>query len=76
MGLIHESFAKRLDHEDSEGNSYAHEDDVYTLSDGTKCHNDDAEDLQEEINEADRERDDAERAEDQPTTQGATDENN
>jgi hypothetical protein len=76
MGFIHESYAKRLDYEDSEGNNYAHEDDIHELSNGKLCHSNDAEELQEEINEADRERDDAERAEDQPTTQGATDENN
>jgi hypothetical protein len=85
MGFIHESYAKRLDYEDSEGNNYAHEDDIYELSNGKLCHSNDAEELQEEINEADRERDDAERAEDQPsrpsdtdgtTLQGAIDENN
>jgi hypothetical protein len=76
MGFIHESYAKRLDYEDSEGNNYAHEDDIHELSNGKLCHSNDAEELQEEINEADRERDDAERAEDQPTTQGTTDENN
>jgi hypothetical protein len=76
MGFIHESYAKRLDYEDKDGNNYAHEDDIHELSNGKLCHSNDAEELQEEINEADRERDDAERAEDQPTTQGATDENN
>jgi hypothetical protein len=74
-----------LDYEDKDGNNYAHEDDIHELSNGKLCHNEDAEELQEEINEADRERDDAERAEDQPsrpsdtdgtTLQGATDENN
>jgi hypothetical protein len=84
-GFIYCDLVKDLDHEDADGNNSAHEDDVHELSDGTTCHKDDAEDLQEEINEAERERDDAERTEDQPsrpndtdgtTLQGATNENN
>jgi len=72
MGLIHERFAKRLDHEDSEGNSYAHEDDAYHLSDGTWCHKDDADELQAEIDAENEE----ETETNETTTQGATDENN
>ena len=66
-GFIYCDLVKDLDHEDADGNNSAHEDDVHTLSDGTTCHKDNAEDLQEEINEAERERDDAERTEDQPS---------
>ena len=84
-GFIYCDLVEDIDHEDADGNNSAHEDDVHTLSDGTTCHKDNAEDLQEEINEAERERDDAERTEDQPsrpndtdgtTLQGATNETN
>jgi hypothetical protein len=73
IGLIHVDHALPITHQDAEGNTYAHHEDVHTLSDGTTCHKDDAEDLQEEINEADREKDDAERAEDQPSRPNDTD---
>lgn len=72
-GFIYCDLVEDIDHEDADGNNSAHEDDVHTLSDGTTCHTDDAEDLQEEINEAERERDDAERTEDQPSRPSDTD---
>jgi len=72
-GLIHQDYAQALDHEDSEGNSYAHENDAHQLSDGTWCHEDDADELQEKI---DAENEDEDETETQPTTQGATNENN
>lgn len=50
-GMIHESYCVEIDHEDSEGNNYAHKDDVKTLSDGSTCHEDDFEDLQHELDE-------------------------
>lgn len=49
MGLIHQDYAQPLDHEDADGNNYAHMDDAHELSDGTWCHKDDAEELQAEI---------------------------
>ena len=49
MGYIHVQYAKPLDHEDDEGNDYAHEDDAHQLSDGTWCHSDNADELQDEI---------------------------
>jgi hypothetical protein len=72
-GFIYCDLVEDIDHEDTDGNNSAHEDDVHTLSDGTTCHKDNAEDLQEEINEAERERDDAERTEDQPSRPNDTD---
>lgn len=48
-GLIHESYCVQLDHEDQDGNDYAHRDDVSTLSDGSTCHQDDFKDLQDEL---------------------------
>jgi hypothetical protein len=48
-GFIHVDFTEYIDHEDTDGNNYAHQDDVHELSDGTKCHTDDAKDLQAEI---------------------------
>ena len=73
-GLIHNSIAQPLDHEDDEGNSYAYENDAHQLSDGTWCHEDDADELQAEIDAENDE--DEDETETQPTTQGATDENN
>ena len=56
-GFIHCDYATSIDHEDADGNTYAHADDVHELSDGTTCHTDDAEELQADIdeNEADDE---------------------
>jgi hypothetical protein len=54
-GLIHESFCLPIDHEDLDGNDYAHRDDVATLSDGSTCHQDDFTTLQEELEEEERE---------------------
>ena len=48
-GLIHVDYTTSIDHEDADGNTYAHDDDVHELSDGTTCHTDDAKDLQAEI---------------------------
>ena len=48
-GFICFNLAKDIDHEDADGNEYAHTDDVHELSDGTTCHTDDAKDLQAEI---------------------------
>ena len=50
-GYIHHDYATLLDHEDEDGNNYAHQDDAHTLSDGTVCHKDDAERLQADIDE-------------------------
>lgn len=54
-GLIHESYCIQLDHTDQDGNDYAHQDDVSTLSDGSTCHEDDFTTLQEELEEEERE---------------------
>lgn len=54
-GLIHESYCLPIDHEDVDGNDYAHQDDVATLSDGSTCHEDDFTTLQEELEEEERE---------------------
>jgi hypothetical protein len=54
-GLIHESYCVQLDHEDIDGNDYAHQDDVATLSDGSTCHEDDFTTLQEELEEEEKE---------------------
>jgi hypothetical protein len=51
-GLANADNVAELDHEDSEGNSYAIPDEVHTLSDGTRCHTGDAETLQKEIDDA------------------------
>jgi hypothetical protein len=48
-GFIHCDFTTSIDHEDADGNEYAHQDDVHELSDGTTCHTDDAERIQAEI---------------------------
>jgi hypothetical protein len=48
-GFIHSDYATSIDHEDADGNNYAHTDDVHELSDGTTCHTDDAEELQADI---------------------------
>lgn len=50
-GLVHVDEVTRLDHEDSDGNDYAYIRDTHELSDGTKCHEDDADRLQAEIDE-------------------------
>jgi hypothetical protein len=50
-GFIHCDYATSIDHADTDGNDYAHDDDVHELSDGTKCHTDDAERIQAEIDE-------------------------
>ena len=54
-GLIHESYCLPIDHEDLDGNNYAHRDDVATLSDGSTCHQDDFTTLQEELEEEEKE---------------------
>ncbi len=54
-GLIHETYCLPIDHEDLDGNDYAHRDDVATLSDGSTCHQDDFTTLQEELEEEERE---------------------
>jgi len=50
-GFIYFNVAEDIDHEDADGNLSAHQDDVHELSDGTKCHTDDAERIQAEIDE-------------------------
>jgi hypothetical protein len=45
-GFIHVDFTDYIDHEDTDGNNHAHEDDVHELSDGTKCHKDQAQELE------------------------------
>jgi len=50
-GFIYCDLVKDLDHDDKDGNSSAHQDDVHELSDGTTCHTDDAEEHQAEIDE-------------------------
>ena len=49
MGSIWHGYAVALDHADNDGNDYAHEDDVMDLPDGTKCHKDNFELLNETI---------------------------
>jgi len=51
-GLIAYDYAIQLDHVDSQGYEYAHENDVETLSDGSTCHEADYEALQKELDEA------------------------
>lgn len=60
MGDIHYDYAQRLDHADDEGNNYAHHDDAHQLSDGSWCHRKNAEELQEELDDADKEDDEEE----------------
>ena len=48
-GFIYYNLVEDIDHEDADGNLSAHQDDVHELSDGTKCHTDDAERIQAEI---------------------------
>ena len=55
QGLIHESYCLPIDHEDQDGNDYAHRDDVATLSDGSTCHQDDFTTLQDELEEEEKE---------------------
>lgn len=50
-GYVNTSDAKYIDHPDSEGNDYAHPNDWTKLSDGSICHNDDAERLEAELTE-------------------------
>jgi hypothetical protein len=50
-GFICFNLVEDIDHEDADGNLSAHQDDVHELSDGTKCHTDDAERIQAEIDE-------------------------
>jgi hypothetical protein len=52
-GFICFNLVEDIDHEDADGNLSAHQDDVHELSDGTKCHTDDAERIQAEIDEED-----------------------
>jgi hypothetical protein len=49
MGSIYHGYAVALDHADNDGNDYAHQDDVMDLPDGTKCHKDNFELLNETI---------------------------
>jgi len=49
MGYIYHGHAIALDHADNDGNDYAHEDDAMDLPDGTKCHKDNFETLNETI---------------------------
>ena len=48
-GLVHDSYCLPIDHEDQDGNDYAHRDDIAALSDGSTCHEDDFTRLQEEL---------------------------
>lgn len=54
-GYINTGDAKHLDHPDSDGNEYAHPNDWAELSDGTICHDDDAERLASELTETETE---------------------
>ena len=49
-GVYHESYCVRLDHE-HDGDTYCFNEFAHTLSDGSKCHSDDAEELQEALSE-------------------------
>jgi hypothetical protein len=49
MGYIYHAYAIALDHADNDGNDYAHQDDVAELPDGTNCHKDNFELLNETI---------------------------
>lgn len=51
-GDVHVDDAVELDHEDSNGYSYAIPNKVHTLSDGTTCHEDEADHYQAEIDDA------------------------
>lgn len=53
-GSVHVNDAVRVDHE-HDGDNYIHPDYVHTLSDGTTCHDDDADEYQAEIDEAEAE---------------------
>ena len=44
-------------YEDDDGNEYAHREDIHTLTNGTTCHADNADELQKEIDDADKEDD-------------------
>jgi hypothetical protein len=48
-GMVNSSICVEIDHNDTDGNSYVYERDVAELSDGTKCHEDDLERLQAEL---------------------------
>ena len=48
-GFIDRELCTNLDHADKDGHEYAHDNDVAELSDGTKCHEDDQERLQAEM---------------------------
>ena len=50
-GIVHRDDAAHVDHE-HDGDNYVHPDYVSTLSDGTTCHDDDADEYQAEIDEA------------------------
>lgn len=49
MGYIYHGYSIALDHADNDGNDYAHEEDARELPDGTHCHKDNFEELNEEI---------------------------
>lgn len=49
-GAYHVSYCVRLDHE-HDGDNYCFNEFAHTLSDGSKCHSDDAEELQEALSE-------------------------
>lgn len=51
-GTFHERHVIYIDHEDCDGNNYCLRDKVHTLSDGTTCHEDDAERYEAELTEA------------------------
>lgn len=54
-GFIHETYCLPIDHENSDGNNYAHQDDVATLSDGSTCDEEDMSFLQDELDEEEKE---------------------
>lgn len=51
-GLVHHDDCNLLDHDDSEGNSHAVDEDTHELSNGKYCHKDDAESLEAELSES------------------------
>lgn len=51
-GMYHERHVTAIDHEDSEGYTYCLDTKVHTLSDGTTCHEDDAEQYEADLTEA------------------------
>jgi len=63
-GFICLNLVEDIDHEDADGNLSAHQDDVHELSDGTKCHTDDAERIQAEIDEEEEENNEPQPTED------------